>query len=329
MVIFASHLLFILGCIIGWNLNTDEKPIVVECIQEEQLKKWMLIGITVTMSIAAIAIVANLKTMISVYGFNLMEQIVLIYGDRVNETQKIQTIPYLGSFIFITLPLLGCYLKKFGFHVIVIPCVILACADALISGGRGGIVFALLLLLAGYMCMDKGYELSSRGRVLFLIISSLIIITFYIVKKKYHTFIKTCELLFYLVIIIKIISIILVIPLININNLQISFDYNYQLIIVALFILYLYKSIYYLNNYQLKNSELLISFISPLCIKLLTLLVIGNTLSNLYNYPYVIYLKKIKYFNFIERMDGILSFEYIFCFIVLISYTLLNTKKSQ
>ena len=164
---------------------------------------------------------------------------------------------------------------------------------------------------------------------LFLIISSLIIITFYIVKKKYHTFIKTCELLFYLVIIIKIISIILVIPLININNLQISFDYNYQLIIVALFILYLYKSIYYLNNYQLKNSELLISFISPLCIKLLALLVIGNTLSNLYNYPYVIYLKKIKYFNFIERMDGILSFEYIFCFIVLISYTLLNTKKSQ
>ena len=100
-----------------------------------------------------------------------MEQIVLIYGDRVNETQKIETIPYLGSFIFITLPLLGCYLKRFGFHLIVVPCVFLACADALISGGRGGIVFALLLFLAGYMCMDKGYELSSRGRVLFLLIS--------------------------------------------------------------------------------------------------------------------------------------------------------------
>ena len=99
-----------------------------------------------------------------------MEQIVLIYGDRINETEKIETIPYLGSFIFITLPLLGCYLKRFGFHIIVIPCVILACADALISGGRGGIVFALLLFLAGYMCMGKGYELSSRGRVLFLLI---------------------------------------------------------------------------------------------------------------------------------------------------------------
>lgn len=170
MVIFASHLLYILGCIIGWNLNIDDKPIVVECIGDKQLKNWMLVGIALTMSLAAIAIVANLKTMISIYGFNLMEQIVLIYGDRINETEKIETIPYLGSFIFITLPLLGCYLKKFGFHVIVIPCVFLACADALISGGRGGIVFALLLFLAGYMCMDKGYELSSRGRIFFPLI---------------------------------------------------------------------------------------------------------------------------------------------------------------
>lgn len=170
VVIFASHLLFILGCFVGWNLKIDEKQIVIECISDEQLRKWMLIGIAVTLFIAAIAIVSNLKTMISIYGFNLMEQIVLIYGDRINETEKIETIPYLGSFIFITLPLLGCYLKRFGFHIIVIPCVILACADALISGGRGGIVFALLLFLAGYMCMGKGYELSSRGRVLFLLI---------------------------------------------------------------------------------------------------------------------------------------------------------------
>lgn len=171
VVIFASHLLFVLGCIVGWNLNIDENPIEIECIHDEQLKKWMFIGVVVTMSIAAIAIVSNLKTMISIYGFNLMEQIVLIYGDRVNETQKIETIPYLGSFIFITLPLLGCYLKRFGFHLIVIPCVLLACADALISGGRAGIVFAFLLFLAGYMCMDKGFELSSRGRVLFLLTS--------------------------------------------------------------------------------------------------------------------------------------------------------------
>lgn len=170
MIIFASHLLYILGCIIGWNLNIDDKPIVVECVGDKQLKNWMLAGIAVTMSLAAIAIVANLKTMISIYGFNLMEQIVLIYGDRINETEKIETIPYLGSFIFITLPLLGCYLKRFGFHVLVVPCVFLACADALISGGRGGIVFALLLFLAGFMCMDKGYELSSRGRVFFLLI---------------------------------------------------------------------------------------------------------------------------------------------------------------
>lgn len=175
MVIFASHLLFILGCFIGWSLNVGEKPNEAESVCDVQLKKWMFIGIAVTMSLAAIAIITNLKAMISIYGFNLMEQIVLIYGDRINETEKIETIPYLGSFIFITLPLLGCYLKRFGFNLIVIPCVLLACADALISGARGGIVFALLLFLAGYLCMDKEDESSTsvfngKGRVIFLVI---------------------------------------------------------------------------------------------------------------------------------------------------------------
>ena len=156
-----------------------------------------------------------------------------------------------------------------------------------------------------------------------LIILSLIIISIYIAKKGYHTFIKTTEIIFYIIIILKTISLILTIPLINFNNLSINFHCNYRLIYIALFILFTHKCFYYLNNYQIKKKDLIISFINPLFIKILTLLTIGSTLSDLYQYPYVSYLKKIKYFDFIERMEGILSFEYLFCFIISLSFFLI------
>lgn len=160
---------------------------------------------------------------------------------------------------------------------------------------------------------------------------SLIIISFYI-SKDYHIFIKVVELLFYLILLIKIIILLLSIPLININNLYLDLNINYMFIIISLMILLIYNYFYYLSDHRVSNKEIIISFINPSIIKLLTIFIIGNPLINIYKYPYINSLKKIKYLNFIERMDGILSFEYLFCFIVLLSYILLIIKgkrKSQ
>ena len=56
-------------------------------------------------------------------------------------------------------------------------------------------------------------------------------------------------------------------------------------------------------------------------------LIIGNTLTNIYQYPYVNYLKKITFFDFIERMDGFLNFGYLFCFIILLSFIMININQ--
>ena len=173
VTIFISHFLFVSGCVIAWLVNTKENDSMYNIDIDESLqKKELLRGILVTMSIAGIAIVANLKTMVSIYGFNLFDKVVRIYADRVYELEKIETIPYLGSFMLIGLPLLGCYLKKYGFHIAVIPSVVLVCANSLTSGGRAGIVFSLLLFLAGYFCMEKGNRATPKGQKLFLLLSS-------------------------------------------------------------------------------------------------------------------------------------------------------------
>ena len=162
---------------------------------------------------------------------------------------------------------------------------------------------------------------------LVIIIISFLLISFYLISKKFHTFIKAAEISFYFFITIKLISLILLIPKINIHNLNISYNtsINYHFIIIGLIILYLYKSLNYLTNYQI-NKKGIIILINPLLIKIITTSVLGNTLSNIYNYPYVNYLKTIRYFDLIERIDGLLSFEYLFSFFFLFCFILLNIK---
>lgn len=164
---------------------------------------------------------------------------------------------------------------------------------------------------------------------IYVIIIPFLIISLYLVVKNYHTFIKSVEISFYLFIIIKIISFILIIPKLNFNNIVISHNIQitYRFILIGFSILYLDTAINYLTNYEINKKRSIISFINPLLIKILVIMSLGNTLSLIYKYPYVDYLKTIKYFDFIERIDGILSFEYLISFYYTFIFFLFIVKK--
>jgi len=183
-----------------------------------------------------------------------------------------------------------------------------------------------LLLLSLYkITLFINYYLL-KNYSLIIISISLFIISIYLASKKYHTFIKITEIFFYIILFIKVIKFILCIPIININNIILSIKFDYQLIYISLFIIFLDNCLYYLNNYQLHIKETIISFANPLLIKIISISILGNTLSNIYPYPYVNYLRRIKYFDFIERMEGILSYEYLICFISLLCFLLIIIK---
>lgn len=161
-----------------------------------------------------------------------------------------------------------------------------------------------------------------------IIFISFLLATLYLVKKGYHSFIKAIEITSYFFIFIKLISFLLLVPKININNfynISVNIE-NYRFIYLSLAICLIYNSIYYITNNKPSIKILFISFINTLFIKTLCILVLGNSLTNIYNYPYLNALKRIKYLDFIERCDGILSFEYLICFYVLLSSIFLTTK---
>ncbi len=174
-----------------------------------------------------------------------------------------------------------------------------------------------------------------RNYPLFYILIPFLITSGYLGLKKYHTFIKTVEITFYFFFIIKIISFILIIPKMKITNINLlqNTSINYHLVFIALLIFYLYKCLNYLTNYQVKKKKIFIIFLNPILLKLISISVLGNSLFNIYKYPYVSYLKTIRYFDFFERIDGILSFEYLFCFIYFFTFLLLilmpNTKSNR
>ena len=78
---------------------------------------------------------------------------------------------------------------------------------------------------------------------------------------------------------------------------------------------------------MLKNTEIKYSVFNGFFIKIISIGIIGINLSYLYEYPYISILKKIKYFDFIERMEGILSLEYLCCFFFLISFLSMLIKE--
>ena len=164
----------------------------------------------------------------------------------------------------------------------------------------------------------------------FILGLSFIVICFLLSYKGYHSYIKSLELSSYIIAFLGISSILLLVYNVDINNFNIQalkeVNINYQFISTGLFIFLGYAIINYLNNYQLNNKIYFGSIITIVILKLLTIGILGETLLNIYDYPYISILKRIQYLDFVERMEGILSLQYLFDFFFLFSLVLLTIK---
>ncbi len=249
------------------------------------------------------------KIELNILIFILIEALFLLYGIKINIINIL-----LGTFLGIILITLFSNFKK------------------------NKIMAISLLIITIILYLDSLLKISTfiidniiNNYSIIFILLSIIIVNYLIIKNNYHSFIKYTELSFYFFIILKIISFSLIIPNFNFNNLNYKLidelNINTNIINVGITIFILYFLIYYLTNQKSSKKIILISIFNPLIIKLSSFLIIGKTLFYLYQYPYMNILKRIKYLDFIERMEGILSFTYILSFFILSSFLLLVIKE--
>lgn len=189
------------------------------------------------------------------------------------------------------------------------------------------IISVMISLSSIYLISDYIKENIIKFYPEIIIIIILVILSIHLSIKEYHTFIKSLLLSSYLYLFLKILSLILSIPNIDISNFNIKLldelQVNINILYIGLMITYLYLGIKYLTDYKIKVKNYLINIINPIFIKILSLVILGRTLFYLYDYPYINILKRIKYLDFIERMEGIFSLFYLISFYFFLSFSIL------
>ena len=152
---------------------------------------------------------------------------------------------------------------------------------------------------------------------------TLLISIFILGNKGYHTIIKVVTIASYFILFNFIIGLLILIPYIDIGNINISILKDNNLLIntsiYILSIIYAYFLIFKISNTKINNTDLLISN----SFNLITLVLINTILSILtkfIKYPYVTIFKKVNLLGFIERIEIIFSMNYLFIFYFLILF---------
>lgn len=147
---------------------------------------------------------------------------------------------------------------------------------------------------------------------------TLLISSLFIIKKGYHTIVKIILLSSYFLILTFLIGTFFSCFYIDLNNFNINIFYFNNLILESisygLGIFYLYYLIYLSTKTKFKSKDLVITILSHIITLLFIYSILGLTLTNLYEYPYLIIYQKINLINFIERIEIFMALNYLFCF---------------
>lgn len=196
----------------------------------------------------------------------------------------------------------------------------------------GIFIIILFIILFGFICVLNFLNLNNfiqsqfLTRTPFIAISIMFMLsTYYILSKGINVISRCGTVLFYISIILFILSIIGLITQVKISNIKPIFIsspidyvrglntfYSFNTIPILLLTIIPKEKI---NNAHIKKTlflSYLVSIISLLIIILLTLLVFGYELSNMYEYPQFLVLKHVSIVGLSSRIESILILQVIF-----------------
>lgn len=193
-------------------------------------------------------------------------------------------------------------------------------------------VYSFIILLINLLLITKlisSIYLNKTPDIIVML--PLIFIVYYSASKGINTIFKASLIICFVYLLITIIPVAALTPKIDIDNFKpfftsdmtniIKSSLDYAFISTAPFILFnKFKKNYNYKTYLLSSSLLLLIFI----------IIIGNlgvNLAKLYRYPEYMVFKEISILGFIENIQNILSYLWLFCSFVLSSVAANNIKK--
>jgi len=173
-----------------------------------------------------------------------------------------------------------------------------------------------------------------------VIIDELLSVICYGAIKGIETICRTSQILFICSIILFLTGFICLIYYIDINNFKPLFQISFNNILSSTYNVILFSScpIFLLSviphdiviKKELYNRSIMFGYILGLLTVLLTLSatvgILGN-ITTLFKFPEYIALKNIEYFNFLERIENIISMQWIFDAFIFLTVTIYFLKK--
>lgn len=177
-----------------------------------------------------------------------------------------------------------------------------------------------------YFISDNILREHSTIAISFTILFSIFILG----NKGYHTIIKVILLASYFIVFFLGLGLLLNFSYIDLSNLNMNIIKNNNLLIDSLYYAFLltftYFLIYPISNTKFKSKDLIVSGLYQIFIYILITSILGTTLVNLYEYPYITIFKKVDLIGFIERIEIIFSMNYLFCFYFLLLLSFYQIK---
>ena len=187
-------------------------------------------------------------------------------------------------------------------------------------------VIAIFLCIFNYNNLNNFIHNQFLNKTPIIIISIIFIVsTIYVLNKGIKTIFKLCILLFYISIILFLLSFIGLIPIIQISNLKPLFQINSKNILNGLIVFYTFNitpifliTIIPKNNIikcNIKKSLIISSIFSIITLFFVTLFTLSNfgyEISALYEYPEFAVLKNISLFGLTSRIESILVVQWLF-----------------
>lgn len=143
LLVILFQLIFFTGCILGNRIVIVQKVDLDTSSDRDALMHMILI----LSAISAVGLIPNFINFVRRYGMTFMDQMNVVYNDRLTGNQGYEMIPYIGTLSYLAVVAAGVYYRHFGFNRKLLIPTILMLLGTLPGGGRSGVILEIFLFL--------------------------------------------------------------------------------------------------------------------------------------------------------------------------------------
>lgn len=190
-VIFIFQSAYSLGCILGHarykkhpNTMASEKELLAFNLVSKKIEQRLKLMILSLAAISALGIIPNVVILISNYGTNIFQLTNQIYNDRLTGNRNFELIPYIGTFIHMSVILSGIYINRFGIKKFLAIPVLLLIINMLPSGGRSDFILGFLYISFPILISRGKGKITKKNLFGIIVILSSLIIVFTVITNN-------------------------------------------------------------------------------------------------------------------------------------------------